>query len=562
MNAERLLAQYARIADAPDAIARLRRFILDLAVRGKLVEQDPNDEPAAVLLVRIAAEKARLVKAGEIRKTKSLPDVEPEEIPFDAPRSWEWVRIRKVTSDRGQTKPDKNFTYIDVTAINKKVGCIEDAKVTSASEAPSRARKIVRKGDVLYSCVRPYLLNIAIVETEISPTPIASTAFAVLNGFELVLPRYQWIVLRSPFLVACVEEKMRGQAYPAINDSDFSLLPFPLPPLAEQHRIVAKVGELMALCDRLAAARREREAVRDRLAAASLARLNAPDPATFKDDARFALDALPALTARPDQIKQLRQTILNFAIRGKLVPQDEGELPNAPVAKSKRTRYLKPLESDEIDFDLPGNWLWVRLGVVSELINGDRGKNYPNREEYVSDGLPFINTGHIEPDGSLSLQRMNRITKEKFEALRGGKIQPGDLVYCLRGATIGKTAFVVPFTEGAIASSLVIIRLDGNVDPSFAYMFLTGPVGRTQIRRFDNGSAQPNLAANSVKLFTIPLPPLAEQHRIVAKVGELMALCDQLEAGLTTGEDTRRRLLDALLHAAVSPKSREMEAAE
>src|SRR5208282_4582911 len=151
MNAERLLAHYERIADAPDAVLRLRRFILDLAVRGKLVPQDPNHEPASELLKRIASEKARLVKAGEIRKEKTLAEIESDETPYDAPRGWEWARIRKVTGDRGQTVPERDFTYIDVTAINKEIGRIEDAKVTSASEAPSRARKIVRKGDVLYS---------------------------------------------------------------------------------------------------------------------------------------------------------------------------------------------------------------------------------------------------------------------------------------------------------------------------------------------------------------------------------------------------------------------------
>ena len=318
MKADRLLAQYERIADAPDAVARLRRFILDLAVRGKLVPQDPKDEPASELLKRIAAEKARLVKAGEIKKPKSLPEV--DEPPFDIPSLWCWVRIREVTSDRGQTVPNAKFTYIDVTAIDKENGIVADPKVLPANEAPSRARKITRKGDVIYSCVRPYLLNVAVIEQDFDPTPIASTAFAVLNGHGFVMPRYLWITLRSPFMVECVEENQRGQAYPAINDADFAVLPLPLPPLAEQKRIVAKVDELMALCDQLDKARAERETARDRLAAASLARLNAPDPDTFQDDARFALDALPAITSRTDQVKQLRQTILNLAVRGKLVP--------------------------------------------------------------------------------------------------------------------------------------------------------------------------------------------------------------------------------------------------
>ena len=125
-----------------------------------------------------------------------------------------------------------------------------------------------------------------------------------------------------------------------------SYSPFPLPPLAEQHRIVAKVDELMALCDRLEAARAEREATRDRLTAASLARLNAPDPDTFRDDARFALDALPALTARPDQIKQLRQTILNLAVRGKLVPQDPNDEPASELAEADRGREGEAWDQD------------------------------------------------------------------------------------------------------------------------------------------------------------------------------------------------------------------------
>ncbi len=251
MNADPLLAHFDRITDAPEAIPRLRRFILDLAVRGKLVPQDPNDEPASDLLKRIAAEKARLVKAGEIRKPKRLPAI--DEPPHSLPDSWCWLPIRGVTSGRGQCVPQTTFTYIDVTAIDKENGLIANPKVLHANEAPSRARKIVRKGDVVYSCVRPYLLNVAIIEDAFDPPPIASTAFAILDGHGFVLPRFQWIVLRSPFMVSCVEEGMRGQAYPAINDTDFARLPFPLPPLPEQHRIVARVDELMALCARLEA---------------------------------------------------------------------------------------------------------------------------------------------------------------------------------------------------------------------------------------------------------------------------------------------------------------------
>lgn len=246
-----------------DQLRNLRDTILDLAVRGKLVEQVPKDEPASELLKRIATEKTRLIKTGKIRKQKSLPPV--EQPPFHIPQTWRWARIREITSDRGQKVPDAAFTYVDVTAIDKKNGLVLDPKVLRPSEAPSRARKIVQKGDVIYSCVRPYLLNVAIIKSNFDPAPIASTAFAILNGHDLVLPGYLWVTLRSPFMVACVEQSQRGQAYPAINDADFALLPFPLPPLAEQQRIVDKVDELMGLCGGLEAGLSTVNASRSRL---------------------------------------------------------------------------------------------------------------------------------------------------------------------------------------------------------------------------------------------------------------------------------------------------------
>lgn len=571
MNAERLLQHFDGIADAPDAIARLRRFILDLAVRGKLVPQDPKDEPASELLKRIAVEKARLVKAGEVRKEKPLPEIERGEAPFDPPRGWEWVRIRKVTSDRGHMLPDQDFTYIDVTAINKETGRIEEAKVTSVAEAPSRARKIVRKGDLLYSCVRPYLLNIAIVEKEFSPPPIASTAFAILNGFGLVMPRYQWIVLRSPFFVVCVEEKMRGQAYPAINDSDFSLLPFPLPPLAEQHRVVAKVDELMALCDRLETARAKRETARDRLAAASLARLTALAPETFQADARFALDVLPALTTRPDQIKRLRQTILNLAVRGKLVPQDPNDEPAAEllkrIAKEKarlvsmgeirRDKVPSALSAEDEPFSLPASWRWCRLrSLASALGDGLHGTpNYVTGTECY-----FINGNNLE-DGLIVIKPTTK-TVSVEEMRKHKKPLNQHSVFVSINGTLGKVAFY-DGQDIVLGKSACYFNLTDFTNKWFAKLVLDSPYFTNYAIESATGTTIMNLSLNAMNEFPFPVPPLAEQRRIVAKVGVLMGLCDRLEASLAATASTRRRLLDALLAEALAPaEDREMETAE
>jgi len=562
MNAERLLQEFERISDTPDAIARLRRFILDLAVRGKLVPQDANDEPASELLKRIAKEKARLVKAGEIRKPKAVPEV--EEPPFDLPQNWRWTPIREVASDRGQEIPHSTFTYIDVTAIDKEAGVVADPKVLDASAAPSRARKITRKGDVIYSCVRPYLLNVAVIETDFDPPPIASTAFAILNGHGLVMPRFIWIVLRSPFMVACVEENQRGQAYPAINDADFAVLPFPVPPLAEQHRIVAKVDELMALCDRLEAERAQREAVRDRLTTASFARLCTPLPEAFPDAARFVLDGLPALTTRRDQIKRLRQAILDLAVRGKLVPQDPNDEPASELLKRiaaekarlvkagevTRDKPLPPLSEADATFELPRSWEWVRLGHLSQLVTSgsrDWAKHYAN------DGAIFVRMGNLSKDHyRLRLDHVQHVKPPAEGEGTRTRLVTGDILISITGE-VGMLGLIPEgFGEAYINQHTAMVRPISEMTGRYLPELFRSPFAHAQFNEPQRGIKN-SFRLTDITHFVVPLPPLAEQHRIVAKVDELMALCDRLEASLADGAKSRILLLEALLAEALAP---------
>ena len=369
-----------------------------------------------------------------------------------------------------------------------------------------------------------------------------------------------------------IDAKAPGTTFKEVSGKIVAGVSFSLPPLAEQRRIVAKVDELMALCDRLEVARAEREATRDRLSAASLARLNAPDPDTdtFRNHAAFAFENLVPLTTRLDQIKALRQTILNLAVRGKLVEQDHADEPASELLKRMQgerrkcvangemrpeRRIAAPAHNEEI-FNLPSSWLWCVADNVWDLENGDRSSHYPSRDQLVAGGIPFINAGHLV-NGRVSLDEMNFITSEKFNSLRGGKVRKGDQLYCLRGS-LGKHAVFDIELKAAIASSLVILRpVLAECAPYFS-LYLDSAVAEIMLRRFDNGSAQPNLSSANLRRFEIPLPPLAEQYRIVAKVDELMALCDRLEASLAVGNDTRRHLLDTLLHEALSPSEEEI----
>ena len=171
-------------------IKKLRELILELAVRGKLVAQDPDDEPASVLLERIAAEKEELVKQGKIKKPKKLPEISEEEKPFELPQGWEWCRIQEVGHDLGQKQPQESFSYIDVGSIDKVFGVVQSPSVIEAADAPSRARKTVKQGTVIYSTIRPYLLNIAIIDKQFEPKPIASTAFAIVHPWSGIVGDY------------------------------------------------------------------------------------------------------------------------------------------------------------------------------------------------------------------------------------------------------------------------------------------------------------------------------------------------------------------------------------
>ncbi|WP_274879842.1 restriction endonuclease subunit S [Vibrio harveyi] len=287
-------------------------------------------------------------------------------------------------------------------------------------------------------------------------------------------------------------KKGKGGAQPNISQQLIKAHEIQLPSLAEQKRIVEKLDEVLAQVDTIKA----------------------------------RLDGIP------DLLKRFRQSVLTSAVLGKLTEEWRGKrelIPNVLSSDFTTKKYGDVVDDEHYD-NIPNSWGWVKFGSLVELINGDRGKNYPNKSEYVDEGIAFINTGHIDPDGTLSSKRMNYISEDKFSSLGSGKIQRNDLVYCLRGATMGKTAIVNPFEIGAIASSLVIVRPSESLFFKFAYYFLVSPQAKEQIQRFDNGSAQPNLSAKSLGMYPIGLPPFEEQKEIVRLVDQYFAFADTIEA--------------------------------
>ena len=544
MNADRLLALYEKVAEAPDAVSRLRRFVLDLAVRGKLVAQDASDELASELLKRIAAEKARLVKAKAIRKPKAVLPLDPDDLPFPLPRGWTWTQIAElgIISPRNEADDNLEAAFVPMPMISVEYG-VENGHEPRPWGEIKKGYTHFAEGDVGLAKITPCFEN------------GKSTVFRSLTGgigagtteLHVVRPLFvdaDYIVLflKSPHFIETGIPRMTGTAgQKRVPTEYFTSSPFPLPALAEQRRIVSKVEELMALLDRLEAVRSTRESTRDRLTAASLARLTASDTdsADFQVNARFTLSTLPALTTRPDQIKPLRQTILNLAVRGKLVEQD----PTECIAD----RY-----SDRADFDwLPRTWRTLNFGEHCDI----EGGNQPPKSQFVDEPRPgYVRLLQIRDLGKKPVpvyipeNSTNRFCRE------------GEILIGRYGASVGKIFWA---RDGAYNVALTkFVWPNDAFKADFVFIVLKSDLFQ-EILSGASRSAQAGFNKGDLRDIDFPLPPLAEQHRIVAKVDALMALCDRLEAALATTDTTRARLLEALLHEALHPAAKAVtEAAE
>lgn len=529
MNADRLLQHYEQIAGAPDAIARLRRFILDLAVRGKLVPQNIGDGPASALMTQVdnlSADDTGLPQGWCRAKVGSI-------------LNFQYGKGLKAT-ERLKSGP------VPVFGSNGVVGYTDEPLTTRPSVI------VGRKGSAgaLNLCDGP------------SWTTDVAYFIEVPEVFDI---RYLFCSLASLGL-----DKLGKGVKPGLSRADAYEQTIDIPSLNEQHRICAKVDELMALCDELETARAEREAKRDRLATASLARLNAPDLETFHDDARFVLDALPALTARPDQIKQLRQTILNLAVRGKLVPQDPADEPAEELLKqilevrNGITRSSKKISIEDAivqsDNSLSG-WVSATVQDVAEVGTGSTPTSTDS--SYYSNGhIPWLTSSASGLDEIIIAD--NFVTEKAVREFRLKIYPPGSLLVALygQGKTRGQVAKLS--LSATVNQACAVITWIAGFEDLEKFMLLIFRQQYHEMRLKAEGGAQPNLNLRKIKELKIPLPPLAEQHRIVAKVDELMALCDQLEASLTSADATRKKLLDALLSEALAPieTSKIQEAAE
>lgn len=482
---------------------QLKNSILQHAVEGKLVEQRPEEGTAAELLREIKVEKARLVKEGKLKKEKPLPEIKAEEIPFEIPESWEWVRLRDIVYNRGQEKPSKHFVYIDIGSIdNKRQQLGEKETIIAPDKAPSRARKIVDYGDIIYSTVRPYLHNICIIDKHFSRPPIASTGFAVMTTYQGVLNKFLFHYLLSPQFdsYANSNQNAKGVAYPAINDKAFYSAPVPLPPLAEQKRIVAKIEELLPHVERYGKAH----------------------------------DELTALNTKfPEAMKK---SVLQYAMEGKLVEQraEEGtakELLKEIKAekarlvvegKLKKEKPLPEIKAEEIPFEIPESWEWVRLGEICVSIAD--GDHQPPPQTQT--GVPFLVISNVS-SGKLSFNNTRFVPVDYYNALQYGRVpEKSDILFTVTGS-YGIPVLIDTDRAFCFQRHISLLKLH-KINECFFVYWLSSSLIKAQCDLLATGTAQKTLSLGSLKSLLLPLPPLAEQKRIVAKIEELLSCCGAL----------------------------------
>ncbi|HCP31614.1 UNVERIFIED_ORG: type I restriction enzyme S subunit [Pseudomonas parafulva] len=546
------------LAGAPNGIKKLRELILELAVRGKLVPQDPSDEPASELLKRIAEEKVRLVAQGKIKKQKPLAGIEEAALPFELPVAWVWARLGEITNFGTTTKKDEipdDAWVLDLEDIEKDTSrLLQKARFyerNSLSDKNSFA-----KGDVLYGKLRPYLNKVLVAEDD----GFCTTEILPFRCHGPFVAHYFMVALKSPYFLSYVNAKSYGMKMPRLGTEDGRQALFPLPPLAEQHRIVAKVDELMALCDRLEARQADAGSAHVQLVQALLGSLTqASDAEDFAQSWQRFAEHFHALLTTESSIDALKQTLLQLAVMGKLVTQDPSDEPASELLKriaKEKTRLiseegLRTTARDDVPaaehyFRLHTGWASCRLGNLARFIDY-RGRT-PTK---TSSGVPLITAKNVRP-GFISRDPQEFIADTDYLSwMTRGFPRVGDMLFTTE-APMGNVAIIDIAERFALAQRVICFQLHELETGPFLKLALMSSGFQAQLSDAATGMTATGIKSSRLREIPVPIPPLAEQHRIVAKVDELMALCDQLKARLNQARQVHEHLASALVEQAVA----------
>lgn len=569
---EALLQHFHEAFTKEADVEQLKKLILQLAFQGKLVQQDPNDEPVTVLLQRIEDEKKRLVQEKKIKREKPLPLVSQEDEPYEIPNYWKWVRLGKVCNYGSAEKAEFQSTSTDCWILE--LEDIEKAtstllkKVMVSERSFSSSKNVFYANDVLYGKLRPYLDKVIVADE----CGVCSTEILPIRGYYGIYPRYLMYTLKRPDFLQYIDSKMYGMKMPRLGTEDGRNALLPLPPYNEQIRIASRIEELFALCSTLKEEIKQKEQSSSAMHKSVFTRIQDYNNPLQIEELQFVIRNIKHLCNDKTSIDQLRDSLLSLAIQGKLVKQDPKEEPTAillekikaekeKLIKEKKIKKEKPLiqiKDEEKPFQLPDGWEWVRLGIIGNLVNypivdGPFGSAINTKTDYIETGIPVIRMLNVKPFKFIS-NNLKYISNEKYESLKRHNVLPRDVLFSKVGAGIGQ-ACVVPdsFDYGLLSTTGVTrFRVGEIVLPEYLCYFLS--YYRKEFVEIASKTAQPFLNMTTIKNVLFPLPPVNEQQRIVDKVNLLMEYCSQLERNIIEAKQESEQFLKAILKEAFTVK--------
>ena len=548
-------------------IKKLRELILELAVRGLLVPQDPNNEPASVLLEKIAAEKEQLIKDGKIKKQKALPEISEDERPFELPNGWLFSRLGEIAVLRSGVSFAKDreletgkYPYCKVGDMNITENTVE---LTTSSRfidpldkdiyqlIPSNSIVFPKRGGAIATNKKRYVKKPLFVDLNVmAATPIGNLS---LKYFMTWLESIDLATLNT------------GTSVPQINNKDILPLIFPIPPVAEQPRIVAKVDELMALCDQLEQQTKSSLSAHQTLVETLLNTLLNADQNSFDPAWERIAQHFDVLFTTEHSIDQLKQTILQLAVMGKLVPQDPNDEPASVLLEKiaaekeqlikdkviKKQKPLPPISEDASLLNLPVGWTYAYMQDITKVVTCGMAST----PKYQEKGRIFLSAKNIKPNRFMPDDH-KLVDEETFRKITQNAFpERGDILLTRVGAGIGEAAVIDCDIEFAFYVSLTLVKpFLAYLNSNYLLVWLNSPQGvkKSLDNVYGAGVSQGNLNVNQVRGFVVQIPPLEEQDRIVARTDELIALCDILKERISESRTTQLHLADAMAEQALN----------
>ena len=560
-----LLSNLDLLATAPGGVARLRELILTLAVQGKLVPQDPADEPASVLLQKIRAEKDRLLAEGKSKRDKPLAEIAEEEKPFALPEGWEWVRLFELLPDfqngassRGDVG-GRPVTVLRLADIKNRRISLNDTRQIPIAESDIRKYQL-REGDILITRVN----GSADIVGQFNLCDTAVDAI-YCDHFIRMRVSAQWV--EPTFLTLLSESSLMRQrvkelfittaGQKTVNQGHIGSLRFALPPLAEQSRIVTRVEELMRLCDALEAKGQLEAAQHAQLVSTLLGTLTASaTPEELAENWQRVAQHFDLLAGRPEAIDALEQTLLQLAVRGLLVPQDPQDEPASALLQKIRTekdrliatgqikqgKPLPPITDEEKPFELPVGWEWGRLEQLSIAIV-DCPHSTP---KFVESGRLCLDTNSFK-QGVLLPHKLRFVDESTFVE-RNARLapQPGDLVFAREGS-VGESILIPDGVDACLGQRVMLFRFSTQVSKEFVRLAISSTSFLDALLAMHKGIGAKHVNVGDMRNAVIPLPPLPEQSRIVTRITALRRLCADLRQRLAEREAVQARLAEALV---------------